>query len=74
VQSAVNCLGIGTNADCTWNNGFGDDFDASSFDDLEPVLERKVREELGTTPIPGTVMLLGAGLLGFGALRRRLRT
>ncbi|NBC13682.1 MAG: VWA domain-containing protein [Gammaproteobacteria bacterium] len=72
--SVVNCLGIGAGADCGWNDGFGADFSANSFDELEPVLERKVREELGTTPIPGTVMLLGAGLLGFGALRRRLRT
>jgi hypothetical protein len=69
--AAVNCLGIGVAADCTWNDGFGLDFAASDFDALLPVLERKIRTEINGVPEPGTVMLLAAGLMGAGIARRR---
>jgi len=65
--SDVNCLGVGGGADCSFNDGVGQDFSANSFAELLPVLEAKVREEL--VPLPGTLLLLVAGLLGGGLLR-----
>lgn len=79
--SAVNCLAVGAGADCSFileGPGPADDlgtvFEAGSFDDLEPVLEAKVRQELDTdVPTPAPLALLGAGLLALGAtLRRRV--
>ncbi len=69
--SQINCLGIGAGANCDWNNGFGVDFAANDFDDLAAVLEVKLRTEIGTVPVPGTVALLGLGLVGLGLARRR---
>jgi hypothetical protein len=69
--SQINCLGIGAGANCTWNDGFGVDFAANAFDDLAAVLEVKLRTEIGTVPVPGTIALLGLGLVGFGLARRR---
>ncbi len=68
--AAVNCLGIGTFADCSWNLG-GQDFTADTFAQVEAVLTRKVATELDTIPEPGLLALFGMGLLGFGMKRRR---
>ncbi|MFA9459923.1 vWA domain-containing protein [Thiohalorhabdus sp. Cl-TMA] len=67
----VNCLGIGNSADCTWNPSGSSDFDADSFEDLEPVLTQKVGTELDTIPAPSSLALLGASLFAFGAIRGR---
>lgn len=67
--AAVNCLGIGGGADCSFNDGFGFEVFVDSFDDLQPVLENKVRAELGTidVPVPATFGLLAFGLFALGA-------
>ncbi len=67
----VNCLGIGAAADCTWNWASDLDFTATTFADVEAALRTKVGTELGTIPEPSTLALLGLGMLGFGAMRRR---
>lgn len=79
--SAVNCLGIGPFADCSWNDGNGEDFLASSFADLLPVLEDKITFEITgdpggggeptSVPAPATILLLVPGLAGLGLARRR---
>lgn len=69
--AAVNCLGIGSGADCSWNDGVGSDFSASTFADVERVLVQKIGTELGTIPEPATAALFGASLLGLGVMRRR---
>ena len=68
---AVNCLGIGTGFDCSFNDGVGADFVATTFNDLEPVLEDKIRQELRTdVPVPAPLALLVIGLLAMGLARR----
>lgn len=68
--SAVNCLAVGA-GNCSFMSGDGTVFSASSFNDLQPVLENKVRTELGTIPVPATALLLGLGLIALGAATRR---
>lgn len=80
---AVNCLSVGAGS-CSFiagtdgTIGTGDDlgtvFSAGSFNDLQPVLEDKVGQELRTqVPTPAPLALLGIGLLALGAtLRRRI--
>jgi hypothetical protein len=48
---------------------------ASTFDDFGAAVLRKIDIEAGNipeAPLPGTLALLGAGLLGFAALRRKV--
>jgi len=69
----VNCLGVGPDANCDFNNaaGVGTDFTATTFADFEAVLTAKLSSELTPTPEPLTMSLFGAGLVGAVALRRR---
>ncbi len=69
--SAVNCLGIGASANCSFNDGVGTDFAATTFDDVEAVLRLKLQQEFDTIPAAATIWLLGAGLLGLGVVSRR---
>lgn len=68
--SAVNCLAVGS-GNCSFMSGDGQVFVATNFQTLEPVLENKVRTELGTIPVPATAALLGLGLIALGAATRR---
>ncbi|MBA4178038.1 MAG: hypothetical protein C0505_15995 [Leptothrix sp. (in: Bacteria)] len=69
--NAVNCLGIGVGADCTWVAGAGTNFgSATNFQTLEDALKTKLRQEF-TVPEPGTLAIVGLGLIGLASLRRR---
>ncbi|REL25880.1 VWA domain-containing protein [Thalassotalea euphylliae] len=60
----VNCLGIGSSADCSWNEA-GLDFAASTFAELEAALRIKIATEINnpaTIPTPNSILLLGLSL------------
>jgi hypothetical protein len=70
---AVNCLGVGGSADCSFNNGYGVDFLAGGFAEFEAAIRAKLSVELTKTPEPMTLTLFGAGLVGAGFTRRRMK-
>ncbi|MCM8594779.1 DUF1194 domain-containing protein [Accumulibacter sp.] len=68
--TAVNCLGIGVNADCTWVTGYGTNFGSPSFPQFQAALSNKLTQEF-KTPEPGTLALAGLAMTGLFGLRRR---
>lgn len=69
---AVNCLGIGAGADCSWVAGAGNNFgSATNFQALEAALQIKLRQEVNHTPEPGTLALVGLAVAGLGFAARR---
>lgn len=71
---AVNCLGIGGNADCSFIHGT-DSFSvsAANFAAFQGALIQKIRRETGQVPAPATLGLLGLGLLTLSLYRRRVK-
>ena len=71
---AVNCLGLGGGADCSWTGTAGTDFGSVSFADLVTALESKIVVEVNV-PEPGMLALMGIGLAMMGlvcsGIRRR---
>ena len=68
----VNCLGVGEDADCTWNDAGSFDVLAEDFDAFSNALNQKLaREGIVDLPEPSTLLVLGLGLVGLGFARRK---
>ena len=68
---SVNCLGIGGAANCSWVGTSGTNFgNAADFVAFQGALEAKLKQEFDV-PEPGTLAVLGLGLLGMVASRRK---
>jgi hypothetical protein len=72
----INGLGIGAGADLSFAGGPGSfTMTVANFADFEAALRLKITREIDGIPEPGTIALLGLGLVGIGgyAVRRRRR-
>ena len=81
----INCLGIGSGANCNFARGAGSFSETvTSFADFQDSLQRKILRETGSTspgtgstspgtsvPEPAPIAVLSMGLLGFYVFRRR---
>lgn len=71
----VNCLGIGSGADCSFTAGPGAfSVTADTFGDFEQALSQKIQRETGQVPVPATLALFGLGLLALGGISYRGRS
>lgn len=72
--NAVNCLGIGPDANCGWVGSSGTNFgSASNFQTLEAALRTKLTQEVNPIPEPTTFSLtvFACAILGFVGYRRK---
>lgn len=67
----VNCLGLGSGADCTWVGTNGTNFGTVSFANLGTALAAKIQAEVIGVPTPAALALFGVALFGLAAVRRR---
>ncbi|MBS0640671.1 MAG: DUF1194 domain-containing protein [Proteobacteria bacterium] len=68
--AAVNCLGIGASANCSFVAGAGTDFGSVSFANLDAALTAKIQIET-TIPEPAKLLVVGVGVMCIGVVRRK---
>ncbi|MFO1024002.1 MAG: PEP-CTERM sorting domain-containing protein [Acetobacteraceae bacterium] len=68
--AAVNCLGIGASANCSFVAGAGTDFGSVTFANLDAALTAKIQTET-TIPEPATLLVVGVSVMCIGVVRRK---